>query len=272
MHPVNCCIAIFVEFRYNGLIEKWACGNSSMKVKSLPVIKYAKCAHRMQYGLRSFAVFAIFLVASSLIIPGKTFAVSNETADGTGTPPNKRSDVDTGGKNLIDPPSTLTGKKMRISQVMQVAYAAGFQNEDQLVAATAIAISESGLWSAARNWHPEKGYRPATDHITVKGPPIAWSSGRQMHSDRGLWQIASFWYPQYSDAVADSPQMAAVFAYELSKSGADFTYWDSYLGQRAQLHFDSSYDGWPAVRPLVKRFLLSVQPMPEALESETSVQ
>lgn len=247
-------------------------GDSSVKVKILSVIKYAKHVQRRQYGLWSSAVFAVFLVVGSLIIPGKTFADSKEEVGGAGTPSSKRSHVDTGGKNLIDPPSTLTGKKIRISQVMQVAYAAGFHNEDHLLAATAIAISESGLWSAARNWHPEKGYRPATDHITVKGPPIAWSSGRQMHSDRGLWQIASFWYPQYSDAVADSPQMSAVFVYELSQGGANFSYWDSYLGQRAQMHYDTSYDGWPALRPLVKRFLLNVQPVPKALESENSIQ
>jgi hypothetical protein len=243
-----------------------------MKVKRLLVINYAKCFQRRQYDLFSSAVLAVFLVAGPLIIPGKTFAESGKKVGGPETPLSRQNDVDTGGKNLIDPPSTLTGKKMRISQVMQIAYAAGFQNEDQLVAATAIAISESGLWSAARNWHPEKGYRPATDQITVEGPSIAWSNGRQMHSDRGLWQIASYWYPQYSDTVADNPQMSAVFAYELSQAGANFSYWDSYLGQRAQLHYDKSYDGWPALRPLVKRFILNVQPLPKPLESENSIE
>ena len=173
---------------------------------------------------------------------------------------------------MVDPPSTLAGKKISILQVMQAAYAAGFQSEDQLVAATAIAISESGLWSAARNWHPEQGYRPAADLITVKGPSIVWSIGRQMHSDRGLWQITSFWYPQYSDEVVDNPKMAAVFAYDLSQGGTNFYFWDSYLDQLAQIHYDQPFDGWPAIRPLVKRFLLKAQPIPQALEPETSIQ
>lgn len=231
-----------------------ACGDNSMKFKCVSVIKHAKCAHRKQYGPWGSGIFAIFLVLSSLIIPEKALA----------------DDAITLGNNLVDPPSTLSGKKLSILHVMQVAYAAGFQSEEQLVAATAIAIGESGLWSAARNWHPDRGYRPATDLITVKGPSIAWSNGRQMHSDRGIWQIASFWYPQYSDAVADSPQMAAVFVFELSQGGANFTYWDSYVGQRAQKHYDQPFDGWPAIRPLAKRFLLKAEPIPQALESETS--
>jgi hypothetical protein len=243
-----------------------------MKFKSLSVVEYAKCARRGQLDLRSSAVFAVFLAVSALIIPEKVFAVSMQKADGSGMPLSRPANAGTLEKNLVDPPSTLAGKKMTISQVMQAAYAAGFQNEDQLVAATSIAISESGLWSAARNWHPERGYRPATDLITVKGPSIAWSNGRQMHSDRGLWQIATFWYPQYSDAVADSPKMSAVFAYELSLGGANFTYWDSYAGQRAQIHYDKPHEGWPAIRPLVKRFLLYVRSMPEILGPETSVQ
>ena len=243
-----------------------------MKVKILSDIKYAKHFQRRRHGFWSSAVFAVFLMVGSLIIPGKTFAGFQEKVGGTANPSGGQNYLDTGGKNLIDPPSTLAGQKIRISQVMQAAYAAGFRNEDHLLAATAIAVSESGLWSAARNWHPEKGYRSATDHITVKGPPIVWSGGRQMHSDRGLWQIASFWYPQYSDAVADNPQMSAVFAFELSQGGANFSYWDSYLGQRAQMHYDTSYDGWPAIRPLVKRFLLNVQPLPKPLESENSIE
>jgi hypothetical protein len=246
-----------------------------VKLKCVPVIEHAKCVQRKQYGLglslRGVRISAVFLLMTSLIIPEKVLAISVEKGGGTeiifGKP---REEIDLR-KNLVDPPSTLSGKKLSILQVMQISYAAGFQSEEQLVAATAIAISESGLWSAARNWHPEQGNRPATDLITVKGPSIAWSNGQQMHSDRGIWQIASFWYPQYSDAVADNPKMAAIFAYELSESGTNFTYWDSYLGQRAQIHFDRPFDGWPAVRPLVKRFLLKAQPLPPALEYETSI-
>lgn len=247
-----------------------------MKFKSMSVIEYTKCEQRKQHGLglslRGVRISAIFLVMASLIIPGKALANSVEKGGGTEIQPSKpREEVDLR-KNLVDPPSTLSGKKLSILHVMQISYAAGFQSEEQLVAATAVAISESGLWTAARNWHPEKGYRPATDIITVKGPSIAWSNGQQMHSDRGLWQIASFWYPQYSDAVADNPKMAAIFAYELSGGGTNFIYWDSYAGQRAQIHFDQPFDGWPAVRPLVKRFLLKAQSAPQALAPEASVQ
>ena len=251
-------------------------GGNIAKFKRVPVIEHGKCLQRKQRGLgwclRCVGIFAIFLVMTPLIVSGKALATSDGKVDGTEIPPGRPHEVIDSRKNLFDPPSTLSGKRLSILQVMQVAYAAGFQSEDQLVAATAVAISESGLWSAARNWHPEKGYRPATDLITVKGPSTVWSNGRQMHSDRGIWQIATFWYPQYSDAVADNPKMAAIFAYELSEGGTNFTYWNSYLDKRAQILFDQPFDGWPALRPLVKRFLLRAQPMPQALAPEASVQ
>ena len=251
-------------------------GGNTAKFKCVPVIEHARCLQRKQHGLRWclrwVGIFAIFLVMAPLIASGKALATSEGKVDGTETQLGRPHEVIDSGKNLFDPPSTLSGKRLSILYVMQIAYAAGFQSEEQLITATAVAISESGLWSAARNWHPEKGYRPATDLITVKGPSIVWSNGRQMHSDRGIWQVASFWYPQYSDAVTDNPKMSAIFAYELSEGGTNFTYWNSYMGQRAQKLFDQPFDGWPALRPLVKRFLLRAQPAPQALAPEASVQ
>ena len=247
-----------------------------MKLKCVPVIKHAKFVQQKQYGLgslwRCIRISAIFLIMTSPIIPEKALAISIEKGSRIKILRGKPHEGINLRKNLVDPPSTLTGRKLSILHVMQISYAAGFQSEEQLVAATAIAISESGLWSAARNWHPEQGYRPAADPITVEGPSIAWSNGQQIHSDRGIWQFASFWHPQYSDAVVDDPKIAAILAYELSEGGTNFTLWESYSNQSAQVLFDQPFDGWPALRPLVKRFLLKVRPLPQTLEPETSVQ
>lgn len=156
---------------------------------------------------------------------------------------------------MPDPPSILAGRQLRIVQVMQIAFAAGFNDEEKLTAVISVAVAESELYTHARNWHPEKGYRPANQLITVKGPPRVWLKGCQMHSDRGLWQIASYWHSYYPDPIVDDPVQAARIAYVLSGGGNDFTAWTSFINGRAQKHFDRPHNGWPAVRPLVRRFL-----------------
>jgi hypothetical protein len=156
---------------------------------------------------------------------------------------------------MPDPPSTLAGRQLRVVQVMQIAFDAGFNDEEKLTAVTSVALAESELYTHARNWHPEKGYRPANQLITVKGPSRVWLKGGQMHSDRGLWQIASYWHSYYPDPIVDDPVQAARIAYVLSGSGTDFTAWTSFINGRAQKHFDRPHNGWPAVRPLVRRFL-----------------
>jgi hypothetical protein len=156
---------------------------------------------------------------------------------------------------MPDPPSILAGRQLRVVQVMQIAFDAGFNDEDKLTAVTSVAMAESELFTHARNWHPEKGYRPANQLITVKGPPRVWHNGGQMHSDRGLWQIASYWHSYYPDPIVDDPVQSARIAFVLSAGGTDFTAWTSFINGRAQKHFDRRHNGWPAVRPLVRRFL-----------------
>ena len=161
-------------------------------------------------------------------------------------------------KRRYDPPSLLVGRRLSLQEVIRVAYDAGFTTEDSLVGAVSVAIAESQLFSAARNWQPKLGYRPASDLITVKGPQSVWFDGRQMQSDRGLWQISSMAWPEYSDSMADDPASAAAIAFVLSQSGSDFSLWDSYRSGKAQSHMDKATGGWPAVRPLVKRLLSKV--------------
>ena len=107
-----------------------------------------------------------------------------------------------------DPPSTYAGTELTVQQAAQVAYNAGFHNENSLLAVVAIGIAESGLVTGTRNWHPEYGYRPASDNIGVQGPPAVWNGNQQMQADRGAWQISSHWWPQYTDAQTDDPASA----------------------------------------------------------------
>lgn len=152
----------------------------------------------------------------------------------------------------VNPSSKLT-----IEQVVEIAHRGGFKGERQLLAATAIAVAESSLVPDQRNWHPEFGFRKAGTTFGVEGPSDVWNDDhtRQLNSDRGLWQISSHWWGKYSDAQADDPDTAARVAYAISKSGTDFTPWDTYKNGAAQRHFDEAYNGWPPVRPAVRAFL-----------------
>jgi hypothetical protein len=132
-----------------------------------------------------------------------------------------------------DPPSTYAGATLTAKQTMEYAYAAGFHTQQQLVTVTAIGIAESGLVTKTRNWHPEFGYRPASDVIDVQGPASVWSGNRQMNSDRGLWQISSHFWPQYTDAQTDNPATAAKLMWAISKHGTDFTPWNTFTGGQA---------------------------------------
>jgi len=139
---------------------------------------------------------------------------------------------------------------------MSAAYQAGFRSEEQLLTVTSIAVRESSLFVSTRHWQPHFGYRPAGSDVRVQGPSWVYSGdGRQLHADRGLWQISSYWWPQFSDAAVDDPMQAARVVHDISKGGTDFSPWDTYRGGAAQRHWDADLDGWPALRPLVRAFL-----------------
>lgn len=140
-------------------------------------------------------------------------------------------------------------------EVLVAAEEAGFTTEKQLLAMLAIAVSESSLWSADRNFHREYGLRPATDVIGVHGSDDMWVGDQQYHSDRGVWQISSKWWPMFPDLTCDSPALAAEAAWILSQHGTDFHLWDPYKNGVAQRHYDIAFDGWPALRPIVREFL-----------------
>jgi hypothetical protein len=146
-------------------------------------------------------------------------------------------------------------KQIGIAHVLSAAVEGGFTTRDQLLAVLAVGVAESSLWSAARKWHPEYGYRPITDAIGVRGPPDVWKKGRQMNSDRGIWQISSHWWPKYADADCDDVARAAHLVFDISEGGRNFRVWDPFNAGSAQRHYDVAFDGWPALRPLVDNFL-----------------
>lgn len=154
-----------------------------------------------------------------------------------------------------NPNLTYEGRQISIVETMAAAHSAGFRSEEQLLAATSIAVAESSLYTRLRHWQPQFGTRPAGDQLGVQGPGWVNSSGAQLHADRGLWQISSRWWPQYSDAALDDPYQAARVLHEISRGAQDFSPWDTYRYGMAQAHYDSAHNGWPALRPAVRDFL-----------------
>jgi hypothetical protein len=153
-------------------------------------------------------------------------------------------------------PMTYEGRQLSVAEVIGHVYDAGFTSEQQLVTVTSIAIAESSLYTRLRHFHPELGYRPAGDQLAVRGPDWARSdSWAQAHADRGIFQINTRWWGHFSDTQTDDPASAARLVMDISQGGRDFSPWDTYNNGSAQAHFDSEYNGWPAVRPLVRQFL-----------------
>jgi hypothetical protein len=125
------------------------------------------------------------------------------------------------------PPPPPSSEQMTVEDVAAVAEAAGFACVEMLLTVVAIAVAESSLRPDAVNIHTEQGRRPDGTY----------------HRDRGLWQISSYSFPQYSDAETFDPASAAAIVYELSAGGTDFSPWDSYTGGDVQRHIDGPYNG-----------------------------
>jgi hypothetical protein len=63
------------------------------------------------------------------------------------------------------------------------------------------------------------------------------------------------WWAQYSDARTDDPAKAAAVVWQVTKRGTDFSMFGSYTSGRAQQYYNRPHNGFPAVRPLVQRYL-----------------
>jgi hypothetical protein len=139
------------------------------------------------------------------------------------------------------PASTYQGPTLTVNQTLKYAYDAGFRSVNQLQLIVGIGKAESSLVTQTRNWHPEYGCRPASNVIGTQGPASAWNGShtQQINSDRGVWQISSHFWPQYTDAQTDDPAQAARAMFTISKSGSDFGPWDTFVSGSAQSNLPS---------------------------------
>jgi hypothetical protein len=194
---------------------------------------------------------------------------------------------------VADPTSYTGGTQLTIPQALPYFYDAGFRSPEELMSIVGIAIAESSMRVKARNWHPEYGFRPESDTtglllglITPTAPDGAYSAEavtphdnvptpatgspyvQQLHSDRGILQISSWWYlyhPSailtYADSICDDPTTAAEAGFEIYShpSTTGFNEWDTYDNESAQAHFYASVNGWPAIYPYVTTYLSNKQ-------------
>jgi hypothetical protein len=137
----------------------------------------------------------------------------------------------------IQPAPTFSGTSaQKINATIDAIVGGGFTTEADILAILAIGVAESSLNPTARNPHPE--YPPRPDGSVAV--------------DRGLWQISSHWWPQFTDAQCDNPNTAIDAVRIISENGTTWQPWDTHKTGVAQSHYDGSVNGWPALRPYVR--------------------
>ena len=97
---------------------------------------------------------------------------------------------------------------MSPTDVAQIAYQAGFRGAG-LIYAVAVSLAEDGSGN------------PNATNTTGNTPPS---------TDRGLWQINSYWHPEVTDAMAFDPLSAAQAAFRISNGGTDWSQWSTWPG------------------------------------------
>ncbi|MFI6653391.1 hypothetical protein ACIBI8_38090, partial [Streptomyces sp. NPDC050529] len=118
----------------------------------------------------------------------------------------------------------------------QVGYNAGFRG-DGLVTAVAVALAESSC-------------NPSASNVQNNTPPS---------TDRGLWQINSYWHAEVDDACAYDAQCNANAAFDISSGGANWEPWSTYNQGMHWRHMDEAraaverlgHPGGPGPTPLV---------------------
>lgn len=102
----------------------------------------------------------------------------------------------------------LEGHQYFPREIAAFAHAAGFRL-NRLVMAVTIALAESQGYAHARHM-----YFNDKDEI--------------VYTDRGAWQLHSYWHGEVSDECAYNPKCAAVQVYRITKGGREWGQWSSF--------------------------------------------
>lgn len=105
-----------------------------------------------------------------------------------------------------------------IQQLVQAARAAGFSGAG-LVNAVAVSLAEDGA-------------------MTLRARGV----NRDGTVDRGPWQFNSHWHPEVSDACAYDLNCSAQQAFRVSKQGADWGQWSTWINGSAKAKLQQAQD------------------------------
>lgn len=101
----------------------------------------------------------------------------------------------------------LAGRQVSIGLALALCYKVGFRKAD-LTIAVALMTAESGRYTAA--WH---------DNVDSEGVVVS--------TDRGLFQVNSYWHRDLSDAEAYCAIPNAAYAFDMS-GGKNFGAWAAF--------------------------------------------
>lgn len=119
--------------------------------------------------------------------------------------------------NATSAQGTYAGERLSPTRVGQLARDAGVPCGEKLVLAVAVAWGESEGYTRAEHWNPDS-------------------------VDRGLWQINSRWWPQYSHCVWEPTCNARAMA-EISNYGSSWSHWLAYTNGRYQQFMAQGREG-----------------------------
>jgi len=112
------------------------------------------------------------------------------------------------GSKIVKDYGIIEGHQNFPREIAAFAYDAGFRL-NRLVMAVTIALAESN------------GYRHAR-HVYVD------DKNNVLYTDRGMWQLHSYWHAEVSDKCAYDPSCAAKEVFRITKGGREWGQWASF--------------------------------------------
>ncbi len=174
-------------------------------------------------------------------------------------------------------PSSFNDVAAEQEAIRYASVPGAFNTKIQVRNAVAIAIGESWLYTAGRNWHPEMPDRTDGGECcnVDADKPNPDPNRPHMPADRGLWQISATyfgptaWRCATTDQEADNPPVAAVHAkciYDLKGGGdAGWNAWDAWTKGASKLwaaYYSGTIQGWHSVATTVDQFCRTANPHP----------
>lgn len=111
-------------------------------------------------------------------------------------------------KKIVKHYGKLEGHQYFPREIASFAFDAGFRL-NRLIMAVTIALAESAGYAHARHMYFN-------------------AAGEIVYTDRGMWQLHSYWHREVSDKCAYNPPCAAKEVYRITNGGREWGQWASF--------------------------------------------